>query len=294
MTEPSIEDVDAFFAAKDAEGAVATATAPSVSEEAAARDEAMSQLAGNMPLMQPVDGNVTLIRGFLTPGGNWEQDAFVRGLTGIDEEAIYGAKTPYDRFNAVLERGVVRLGSFQLDQLQPSERRGIVSNLLVPERHQLYLAIVKATFGPKREFDIRCVSPDCGAQIHFDLDLDQFSIEPMENPHVGTYHLMINGHDLAFRLNTGADEAEIMSKASAQNVAEQRSKLIELCVQTLDGAPIGDKAGFARSLGLADRQRLLEVINRSQPKYDLEIEMGCPTCGYTNRFVLAWDDFFRI
>ena len=77
------------------------------------------------------------------------------------------------------------------------------------------------------------------------------------------------------------------------NVAEQNTMMLSRCITKRNGELIPDPMGFARSLSMRDRQKLLELLVARQPQIDLNVTTTCAACGAQQTLGMGWGDFFR-
>jgi len=271
---------------------VAYASEQAVQDKQQALREAKEAIAGPVPLIEDApDPTLVLPRG-LFHSGVWERDVVCRELTGIDEEQLAKAKTPYDYFSTVLALGVVQIGTFDLSPLSIPERQYFLSDLLIGEREQIFLKIVQVSFGNDREINFKCQS--CGTDQDVTLLLDtDFKPAEVENVEATTLeHTTSKGDVLTYRGALGGDQEAVMDKKGL-SVAEQNTMMISRCVTKCNGELIPDPMGYARSLPMRDRSKILDLIVARQPQIDLNVTTTCVACAVPQTLGLGWRDFFR-
>jgi hypothetical protein len=256
------------------------------------RREELQRLAGERPLMmEPVVTTIELPKG-LYHNGIRQKEVEVRELTGADEEILgrYGTKSVTDWFDTLLRVGVARIGPVRFEDLTPTEAMAYLDTLLTGERSMIYMAINTATFGQEKELSGSCQR--CNERIVFVVDMvEDFKPEIPENCDQPTFsYTTKKGQQIEIRLLTGEDERELMK---APTVPEQKSIILERTIVQLNGHAVPDPRSLVRSLGLQDREGLLEVINQYQPKIDMDIELECPKCLTPNTFSIGFADLFR-
>jgi hypothetical protein len=253
---------------------------------------AKEAIAGPVPLIEDApDPTVVLPRG-LFHSGIWEREVRCRELTGIDEEALARAKTPYEYFNTVLALGAVSLGSFDLTPLSVPERQYYLNELLIGEREQVFLKIVQVSFGNKREINFKCQS--CGTDQDVTLLLDNdFPPQEVENVEATTLdHTTSQGDVITYKAALGADQEAVMDKKGL-TVAQQNTLMLSRCITKRNGELIPDPHGYALGLPMRDRQKILELIVARQPQIDLNITTTCVACSASQTLGMGWGDFFR-
>lgn len=240
-------------------------------------------------ISRPPECQVSLPGGLVTVEGDLVQDAEVRELTGADEEALAKAdiaKSP-GRFVAVLlKRGVARLG----DEEPPSPTT--LDALLIGDRDTLILAIRRATYGDTLDFSTRCMF--CMEGLDMEIDLaNEVPIKPMEDPAKRQFEVELRrGRVAVVELPVGADQIHVLAMVN-KTVPEMNTMMISRCLKSLDGMPMmGLEA--ARSLGMADRQTILDFLGENQPgpKYE-EVKAQCPACERDVPLRIDLADLFR-
>jgi len=270
---------------------VAFASEQAVQDKQQALREAKEAIAGPVPLIEDaLDPTLVLPRG-LFHSGVWERDVLCRELTGIDEEQLAKAKTPYEYFSTVLALGVVQVGTFDLSAHSVPERQFFLNDLLIGEREQIFLKVVQVSFGNDREINFKCQA--CGTDQDVTLLLDtDFKPSEVENVEATTLdHTTSKGDVITYRGALGADQEAIMDKKGL-SVAEQNTMMISRCVTKRNGELIPDPMAYARSLPMRDRQKILDLIVARQPQIELNITTTCVACSMPQTLGLGWRDFF--
>lgn len=255
--------------------------------------EAKERIAGGVPLMDdPPSCIVNLQRGLLR--GEWQTEAEVRELTGADEEALARVRDMVSFFDLVMAHGTVRIGNEDLAARPVSERQIILGELLIGERSQLLMAVIKVTYGDNKTLNVTCPNIDCKAEQEVDLILSEdFKTLPMEDPHKMTYSFPTSkGDTIEYRLATGADQTAALAKKGASQ-SEQNSILLSRVITAVNNGLLPDPLGYARGLGMKDRTVLLEKLMDQQPKLDLTLKVPCVGCGGEQVLALGWGDLFR-
>jgi hypothetical protein len=264
-----------------------------ISTQAASEKEqslatAKQLIAGDTPLIPDApDTTVRLKRGIFHRG-QWQKEAVVRELTGEDEERL--AKVTGDLLDLVVAVGTERLGDIDFEGLSLSDRQGHMRELLIGEREVIFLAIIKATFGNTRTMGFKC--PVCEVEQEVDFLIDE-DFKPRDTNVEDFYEYTLkNGSKLEIRLATGADQREALDLKGA-TMAQQNTVVISKCITKLNNGLIPDPMGFARKLGIKDRQEILSIIIDNQPNVELGVTTACSACGAEVPLQLTWSNFFR-
>lgn len=255
---------------------------------------AKEEMAGPMPLIPgAVDNVLTLPRG-LYLDGVWKTRVTVQELTGADEEALAKLREPTDFYDLVLALGVERVEDIDFGSKPTAERQALLQQLLIGERDQVFLGVLRATFGDERTLGFTCTA--CGSKQDLILSLtDDFKPKVVEDLHTNTYTMTTGKGDvIEYRLANGGDQQEALSRKGATQV-EQNSIIMSRCivkVNNQDGFTI-DPMGYVRRMSMRDRQVLLAALIEKQPSVDLEVTSDCSSCGAPQTLPLGWADLFR-
>lgn len=253
---------------------------------------AKEEIAGPVPLISETpDPALELPRGLLVRNA-YKKRAIVRELTGSDEEVLAKTREPLEYFDMVIALGVGSIDDFDLAEMPVAEKAGWLRTLLIGERDQLFLAIVRTTFGEKRTIGFTCTM--CQEQQDIELLLSEdFKPKEVEAVDVEIHSYRTSkGDDLEYRLVTGDDQREAFGRKGA-TTAEQNTIILSRCITKLNGGLVPDPLGFARSLSIRDRQELLDGLVGRQPTIDLGVTTKCAACGASQFLNLGWGDLFR-
>lgn len=255
---------------------------------------AKERIAGGVPLIEDPPSCIVMLQRGLLRGQEWQQEAEVRELNGADEEALSRVRDMVNFFDLVMAHGTVRIGDEDLSVRPISERQIILGELLLGERSQLLLAVIRVTYGDNKTLNVTCPNPDCKAEQEVDLILSEdFKIKPMEDPHKLTYSFATaKGDAIEYRLATGADQVAALSKKGATQ-SEQNSILLSRVITSVNNGLLPDPLGYARAMLMRDRTVLLEKLMDQQPKLDLTLKVPCVGCGGEQVLSLGWTDLFR-
>jgi hypothetical protein len=252
---------------------------------------AKSRIAGSVPLIPDApDCVVDLPRGIFH-AGEWHTEAEVRELTGSDEESLARVRETVDFFDQILALGVVRIGTIRLADMVVGERQAYLSQLLLGERSQLLLAVVRATYGDDKTIGVTC--PACEHEQEIDLILSvDFKPKEVDDLQQASYSYKAKSWAITYRLVTGGDQSAALSRKGS-TVAEQNSIILSRCILSVNGEILPDPLGFARKLGMKDRTKLLSLMVEKQPDIDLSLKVPCIGCGGEMTLGLGWGDLFR-
>lgn len=254
--------------------------------------EAKAAIAGTTPLIPDApDCIVNLPRG-LFQGGSWKKEAEVRELTGADEESLSRVKDTTDFYDLVLAHGVVRLDELDLTTYPMAERQVFLRELLIGERSQLLMAVLVATYGNEKLLNITC--PHCEMEQELKLLLSSdFKPKDVPDVHRPSFEYVAKNKDLLeYRLVTGADQNEAL-KRKGSTTAEQNTLILSRCITKVNNQIVIDQMGYARKLGMKDRNSLLLSMVEKQPDLDMNVQTVCLGCGGDIVFGLGWGDLFR-
>ena len=235
---------------------------------------------------KPEPTYVDLIRGIVDSNtGKWHTAAEVRELTGEDEEFLASLESDrsmtYARYmNSLVARATVRIGAIEVNN-SPN----VVQELIVGDRDLLFLGIVRATYGPEKTFTRNCSTCDKPNDVTINLTEDFPVKMPTIDVH-GTLEVPLKRGSVKVRIPNGADNLYV-SKAGSTS-AEQSTLLISRCTVWDDIDAPKDPIRWAKSLSLADRNKIVRAI--------LDIEVGpsmrevntqCAHC--SNEMIIAID-----
>jgi hypothetical protein len=255
--------------------------------------KAKEAIAGPVPLIpEGPDLRLTMPRGLFVNGVH-KREFMLRELNGADEETLAKLKEPGDFFDTVVALGVVSVEDFNLESLALGERQSWLRQLLIGERDQLFLGILRVTFGEKRVIGFTCTT--CGEEQEVDLYLSE-DFKPREvdddlTTEVFSY-LTTKGLDVEYRLVTGDDQRAAFARRNA-TTAEQNSIILSKVITRVNGGLIPDQMSFVRSLSIVDRSALLDALVSKQPSIDLGVTTKCAACDADQRLPLGWGDLFR-
>lgn len=231
-----------------------------------------------------VDNTVMLQRGLLNHNtGEWEKEAEVRELTGYDEERIASLEnrkniTYIEYFTEVLKIGVVSIGNIDF--------KNRLNELTIGDRNNLFLSIIRTTYGRKRTFDRVCQM--CKEQNKITIDLyDDFEMQTPDLGPSGTVLVTLKDGTVHELRPPTAEDNIVIGKKDLSGPA-QSSAMIARCSVWRGEAPEKPEE-WARSLSMADRNALVRAINdiKMGPKMD-EVSVDCAHCGADMPVLIDW------
>lgn len=220
--------------------------------------------------------------------GETFREATVRELNGAHEEEISRAGTnPFRYFDAIIRCGTTAIGpSAASDRL--------LRELTIADRDALLLSIRVATFGDTFEWE-GWVCPHCGEKS--DLTFHLKDVEMRSPIGDGSYSVELrDGRTAHLRLANGDDLARLYEREDL-TAAEQNSVMITRCTTSIENADhsVGYPPGpdFGRSLGIADRTRILKAMDANGYGPDLNYPITHEPCGKQVTVPLAMAALFR-
>lgn len=253
-----------------------------MADQAAQADALNAALQDDVPEMKPApDTTVTLLRGVYNKElDTWETTAVVRELTGYDEEALSSSANQSlvyaEYMSFLLKRAVVSVGSSKIE-----DNPQIIDDLIIGDRDLLFLGVIKATYGPTREYKVVCNS--CNESNDLFVGTDEFPIKQsatdLKEPITIT---LKNGKAFQFRLPNGTDSTIVAKKG--KTVPEQNTIMLSRCVIGVDNG-----ADWARSLSMSDRSEIITLLLDAQPGPQIgEVDAQCASCGMDMKVMLDW------
>lgn len=228
--------------------------------------------------------SVRLPGGFETMAG-YVYDVEVRELNGEDEEALAKSPTVSRALMTILNRATVRIGDSKATP-------GLLDSMLAGDREVVLLQIRKATYGATEEFYLHCTSCSTDQKQTIDLDTD-VKIKTLEDPADRRWDMDLRVGHVTLSLPDGTAQRKVAA-AGDKSIAELNSILISEClIQVNDMPSMG--VGTARSLGLADREAIINAIAERQPGPQLgEVIKSCENCSADIRVQINLAQLFRL
>lgn len=221
-----------------------------------------------------VDG-YELPTGYLDVDGNIHKEAWVREMTGEEEDILTARKVKiHQRMGQILERCVTQIGAFrQGDMNWPS----VIKGLTVSDRLFLMIKIRQVSLGNLFSFKVKCTDEVCGKMSEQTVDLQDFKIGGMPNPSERVFEIELpkTKKKAKLKIQTGADEGRIANFVNLPNPMTiiTMSRLLEL-----DG---NNKVTIemVKKLPSADMDAIRKAVKEHEGDIDNEIDVTCPHCG---------------
>ena len=233
----------------------------------------------------PRDTVVDLPGGYVSATGEFTREAEVRELTGRDEEVISKANSLHKVLQAVLTRGVVRIG----ESTQITE--SMINGLLAGDRDYLLTHIYAATFGSEIELTQYC--PKCEAPVDLKIDvLTNAPVVRLENPSDRRFTVACSIGDVTVDLPTGYTQKELFT-AGDKTLAELSTILLANTVIQVNGRPVIGR-NTVLDLPIKDRR----AINDALVEHAMGPQLGdckadCPLCETTLEVPLSTANLFQ-
>lgn len=230
--------------------------------------------------------SVRLPAGYLLPDGSVEYDVEVRELTGDDEEALAKSPSTARALMTILNRATVRIGD---TKVTPE----MLDSMLAGDRETVLLQIRKATYGTTEDFRVNC--PECDSEQVLTVDLDtDVEVKKLNDPMDRYWTVHLKAGEAKLSLPDGRTHKKIASSGESKTIAELNTTVIAECLHKVGDSPsLG--AGTARSLGVADRQKIVDEIAKRQPGPQLaEVVKKCESCGAEIPLPLSLAYLFRL
>lgn len=250
----------------------------------ASQADALSKaLEEPVPRMEePPNTVVDLYVGLEDSFGVWHTKTIIRELTGADEEALASLEAKegmnYAEYMAFILRRVVE----SVGTIDVTQNKNLVDDLIVGDRDKLFMAIIEATYGKIREYQVACTS--CGESNDVFVDITAFAEKPLKTGGGNFVKFVLkNGQEVQLRLPNNGDT--LVVNKIATTIAEQNTLMLSRCVQNIEGNPVE----WAKSLGMGDRANLVKKLLEAQPGPEIEeVDAQCAHCNEKFVMVLDW------
>lgn len=230
--------------------------------------------------------SVRLPAGYLLPDGSVEYDVEVRELNGEDEEALAKSPSTARALMTILTRATVRIGDTKATA-------DLLDGMLAGDREAVLLQIRKATYGTTEEFKVVCHECEAEQVLTVDLDTD-VEVKKLDDPMDRFWTVDLRAGEAKLSLPDGRTHKKIAASGENKTLAELNTIVISECLHKVGGNPsLG--TGTARSLGLADRQKIVDEIAKRQPGPQLaEVVKKCESCAAEIPLPLSLAYLFRL
>lgn len=235
-------------------------------------------LPSNQPLSDvakpAVDGE-ELPTGYMDSAGDLHKDAWVREMTGEEEDILTARKVKvHQRMSQILEKCVTQIGPYKQDQLNWSN---VIKSLTVSDRLFLMIKIRQVSLGNLFSFKVKCTDEGCAKMSEQTVDLQEFKITGMKNPLERVFEIDLpkSKQKAKLKIQTGADEARVANFVNTQNPMTiiTMSRLLELNGKT------GVTIEQVKKLPTLDMNAIRSAVKEHEGDIENEIEVTCPHCG---------------
>jgi hypothetical protein len=180
--------------------------------------------------------------------------------SGLDEH-------PIDRVLTVLAAALPNVGRNELAAMSVGRRDGHLMD------------IREANFGPRVSGVAEC--PQCREILQWDLDLDDVR-SARGNHEEGTNRLVMDGHELLYRL---PDSTDLAAVALGGDVAHGRATLLHRCVLEARKEGVQVEVGSLPDVVVSG---LAAEMEARDPQAETLLDFECPECG------LRWQALFDV
>jgi hypothetical protein len=218
----------------------------------------------------PSDVTVDLPGGYITATGEVFRTAEVRELNGKDEEAISRATTLGKALLTILQRGTVKIGN-------ESATENILDQLLIGDRDQILLGILKCTFGSEVEILSYCAGCNESKTVSLDVNAD-IKTKVLTDP-VNDRIFTVKGRNKEFtvKLPNGVVQKKMIENID-KTTAELSTLILEGSVVKIGDSPVYS-ALQVQSLSVSDRRKIVDEINDRAPGPQFtDVTVKCPDC----------------
>ncbi|CAB4128180.1 hypothetical protein UFOVP225_12 [uncultured Caudovirales phage] len=235
----------------------------------------------------PSNTDVLLPGGFIAGDGSLVKYAEVRELNGVDEEAIAKTGTPGKALMAMLQRGLVSIGTEKATKED-------LDKMLSGDRDAVLIGIRRVTFGDEIDFEFPCdnCKTDLKVTVNLATDVPYKNLEdPIEDRRF-VYQSKSLG-EVKVSLPSGLTQRKLLENIDKSR-AELNTILLAGCVDSIGGVgSLG--ASSVLKLGMKDREQLVnEIITRTPGPRLGEVKTTCEACGEDIPMPLSLADLFRL
>jgi hypothetical protein len=224
----------------------------------------------NPDIILPSDTAVNLPGGYINAAGEVTRTAEVRELNGKDEEIIARSSDLGKVLMTILQRGTVKVG-------EEKATDAILDQLLIGDRDQILLGILKTTFGSQVKIQSFCSGCAEYKTVEIDVDKDIKSkvlVDPLNDR---VFTVKGKGAEYTVRLPNGVVQKKMIDNMD-KNSAELTTLVLEGTVVKIGETPVYS-AMQVQNLSVSDRQKIIEEINTRAPGPQFaDVTVNCPDC----------------
>jgi hypothetical protein len=220
-------------------------------------------------IVPPPDTVFDLPAGLSMPGFPVQTELEVRELTGRDEQAIARSKTPSATAEAILMRGVVRVGDVE-------SSKDMLNAMLAGDRDFALLKIFAVTFGSEVELTRYC--PGCETEVEITVDVNEdVPIKTLPTPSAAYFEVTGKSGTIKATLPTGITQ-KALQDAGNKTYSELSTILLANTVLEINGRPVLGEADVL-AMSIKDRRTVAEAIATKSPGPRLQdVTKSCPEC----------------
>ena len=235
--------------------------------------------------MEPKPGHLSgeLLCGY-NDGQTLHTTYMVREMTGVEEDILAGKGDPLTKFGHVIGNCTVSIGEI----IDPKEIHRIVRRLPAIDRVELLIAIRRVSISDLYRFRYQCA--ECGHVGTAQVDLAKLERKPVKEPGKLIHEFVTpSGRKVEWKIMDGEDEVWLRKARISKTWADDRLTLELLArVLKIDGTPVNRSSGDGiraaisalKALSLRDRNALRREFSEGEGDIDLDIEIGCESCGH--------------
>ncbi len=223
----------------------------------------------NDEIVVPPETVFELPAGLSIPGSPLQTEIEVRELTGRDEQIISRAKTPSAISEAILLRGIVRVGDTE-------SSKELLNAMLSGDRDFALLKVFSVTFGS--EIGLTRYCPGCESEVDITIDVDNdVPVKKLDDPSEVYFEVKGKAGVIRATLPTGVTQ-KALQEAGNKTYAELSTILLANTVIEVNGRPVLGEADVL-ALSIKDRRTVAEEIAKRTPGPRLQdVVKNCPEC----------------
>lgn len=213
----------------------------------------------------------------------------LREMTGRDEEILRKAdanKNPSKAIRELLERCIVRIGTYTRANCPGTKWGDIIKRLIVFDQDYALMQLRKISMGREIKVEHTCPNPDCKNKLETIFDIDELEVIEFKGERVSKFELPKGYVDKngevhkagTIRLPVGLDR-EILTPLAKQNQAKATTSMLTRLCKFDDGVPVTEEV--MSDLTVRDRKYLMDLLEEQKFGYVLSVEVECDSCGQT-------------
>lgn len=215
--------------------------------------------------------------GYLDEDGGLHKTAFLKEITGEEEDILTSKKMPVHlRFQKILENCVTQIGPFKQTDKNWTK---IIKSLVSTDRTFLVIEIRKVSLGSGFAFKVKCPEEDCGVIASQTVSLSDFKFMGMKDPTQRVWKGTLPKSKLSYtaRVQTGVEEEKVSRLGPEQQKDLMSLAMMARIIELGGKQPV--TLDMLKRLGLQDRQHLRDDFKAHEGDIDDDVEVPCPSCG---------------